>query len=187
MLTNIAYYKQTEQPVSLSYYLAWCAKNKSPMSMQGDELVTIISYCLMPTHFHLLLRQEVENGISAFMGNIQNSYTRYFNSVHERSGHLFQGQYKLVEINSDELLLHVSRYIHLNPTTAKLVSDAQLDQYKYSSYYEISHADSANHIVDTSVIFDKSNLADRNQYIKFVQDNIGYQRHLKSLEKVMLD
>jgi putative transposase len=123
MPTNIAYYRQTEQPVSLSYYLAWCAKNKSPMSLGGDRLITLHSCCLMPTHFHLLVSQNEEHGISKFVGNIQNSYTRYFNSVHDRSGHLFQGQYKIVEITSNEQLLHVSRYIHLNPTTAKIVED----------------------------------------------------------------
>lgn len=67
MLTNIIYYRQTEQPVSLSYYLAWCAKNRSPMSLKGKKLITLLSYCLMPTHFHFLISQNEEHGISEFM------------------------------------------------------------------------------------------------------------------------
>ena len=187
MLTNIAYYRQTEQPVSLSYYLAWCAKNRSPMSLQGTQLITIIAYCLMPTHFHLLVKQEQEKGVSTFMANIQNSYTRYYNSIYDREGHLFQGQYKLVEIDNNDSLLHVSRYIHLNPSTAKLVSAANLDTYEYSSFHEITHHNSANHLANTSVIIDQSNDHDRTNYIDFVKDNIDYQRKLKMIEKLTFD
>ena len=187
MLTNIAYYMQTEQPVSLSYYLAWCAKNKSPMSLQGNKLITVISYCLMPTHFHLLVRQEQESGISKFMANIQNSYTRYFNSTHDRYGHVFQGQYKLVEIDSEEALIHVSRYIHLNPTTARIIIDAKLEEYEYSSFYEVTHPDSANHLANTEMIINKNDTNSRESYIKFTNDNIDYQRKMKMIEKLMLD
>lgn len=186
MLTNIAYYRQTEQPVSLSYYLAWCAKNRSPMSLQGKRLITLHSYCLMPTHFHLLISQNEEGGISEFMGNIQNSYTRYFNSIHDRSGHLFQGQYKLVEITSEEQLLHVSRYIHLNPSTARIIDDNDLEEYEYSSLYELTHTDSPHHLADFSKIVgadDKSIMS----HLKFIKDNADYQRKLKSIEKLLFD
>lgn len=186
MLTNIAYYRQTEQPVSLSYYLAWCAKNKSPMSLRGKRLITLHSYCLMPTHFHLLISQNEDGGISEFMGNIQNSYTRYFNSVHERSGHLFQGQYKIVEVTTDEQLLHVSRYIHLNPATAKLVNDQHLEEYKYSSLYELTHTDAPHQLSDTTKLVQGDNKSIE-LHLKFVKDNADYQRKLKEIERLVFD
>lgn len=172
--------------MSLSYYLAWCAKNRSPMSLQGKRLVTIHSYCLMPTHFHFLLSQNEEGGISEFMGNIQNSYTRYFNSVHDRSGHLLQGQYKLVEITSDEQLLHVSRYIHLNPATAKMIPDPELENYEYSSLYEMTHKDSRYHLADLTRIVD-SDEKSIEAHLKFIKDNADYQRKLKEIEKLLFD
>lgn len=186
MLTNIAYYRQTEQPVSLSYYLTWCAKNKSPMNLGGKRLITLHSYCLMPTHFHLLVSQNEEHGISEFMGNIQNSYTRYFNSTHDRTGHIFQGQYKIVEITSDEQLLHVSRYIHLNPTTAGLIDDKNLEEYEYSSLYELTHKNSSHHLANFAKIVKTDDQSIRT-HLKFIKDNAGYQRQLKQIEKLLFD
>lgn len=186
MLTNIAYYRQTEQPVSLSYYLTWCAKNKSPMSLQGKKLITLHSYCLMPTHFHLLISQNEEKGVSDFMGNIQNSYTRYFNSIHDRSGHLFQGQYKIVEITSEEQLMHVSRYIHLNPTTANMIKENELEDYPYSSLYELTHNNSPHHLADMTRIVNSDQKSIK-AYLKFVKDNADYQRKIKQIEKLLFD
>ncbi|PIV08481.1 hypothetical protein COW38_03465 [Candidatus Collierbacteria bacterium CG17_big_fil_post_rev_8_21_14_2_50_45_7] len=186
MLTNIIYYRQTEQPVSLSYYLAWCAKNRSPMSLKGKKLITLLSYCLMPTHFHFLISQNEEHGISEFMGNIQNSYTRYYNSVHERSGHLFQGQYKIVEITSDEQLLHVSRYIHLNPATARMISDESLEDYEFSSLYELTHKNSPHHLADLTKIVG-SNDKSISTHLKFIKDHADYQRKLKQIKNLLFD
>lgn len=72
----------------------------------------------MPNHFHLLIKQTEQNGISEFVGKFSNSYTKYYNTKHNRVGALLQGQLKAVLIESGEQLIHVSRYIHLNPTSS---------------------------------------------------------------------
>lgn len=156
------------------------------MHLQGSRYITLHSYCLMPTHFHMLVSQEVEGGISKFMGDIQNSYTRYYNSIHGRSGHLFQGQYKLVEINSDASLLHVSRYIHLNPATANLIDDQTLEEYEFSSLYELTHKNSSHHLADFSkiVTLDDQSIS---SHLQFIKDNADYQRKLKDIEKLLFD
>ncbi len=79
-----------------------------------EPIVDIVCFCLMPNHFHLLLRQIEDNGISQFMKKV-GGYSLYFNTKHERVGSLFQGPFRAVHINGDEQLKHVSRYIHLNP------------------------------------------------------------------------
>ena len=75
----------------------------------------ITVFCLMPNHFHLLIKQRQENGISRFMQKIGTGYTNYFNTKYERSGHLFQGKFKAEQMESEAHLLHLPYYIHLNP------------------------------------------------------------------------
>lgn len=80
-----------------------------------EPLVDIVAWCLMPNHFHLLLRQKSDNGITRFMHKLGTGFTMYMNEKHERSGYLFQGPFKSALIDSDSYLLHITRYIHLNP------------------------------------------------------------------------
>ena len=72
-------------------------------------------------HLHLILRQLADNGISKFMANLSDSYVSCFNVKHKRKGPLFQGRFKAITVESDEQLIHLSRYIHLNPYTSYVV------------------------------------------------------------------
>lgn len=78
--------------------------------------VTLIAYCLMPNHFHLLIKQKNSNSIDGFMSSLSTRYSIYFNRRHTRIGSLFQGVYKAVLISTDEQLLQLSRYIHQQAT-----------------------------------------------------------------------
>ena len=77
--------------------------------------VELVSFCLMPNHFHLIIKEVEEGGISSYMQRVLNSYAKYFNKKYEKSGHLFQGPYKAVHISDNRQLVHVSAYIHKNP------------------------------------------------------------------------
>lgn len=79
------------------------------------QKIVLLAYCLKPNHFHLLLRQKPANGIEDFMRSLGTKYVQYFNKRYDRVGPLFQETYKAVLVESDEQLLHLSRYIHLNP------------------------------------------------------------------------
>jgi putative transposase len=90
-------------------------KNGAPY-FKLDEQIELLAYCLMKNHFHILLyMNDSFDSISALLKSISVSYTLYFNLKYKRSGHLFQGTYKARKITTDEYLLHISRYIHLNP------------------------------------------------------------------------
>lgn len=89
-------------------------RHRNPVSVSSPPLVNILCYCLLPNHFHLMLKQLVENGIQEFMHKFMVGYTKYFNTKNERLGHLFQGPFKAVPIEGETQLLHISRYIHLN-------------------------------------------------------------------------
>ena len=97
--------------------------------------IQLLSFCLMPNHFHLLLKQKSSNGIDIFMQSLATRYSMYFNKKYKRVGPLFQGLYKAVLVSSDEQLLHLSRYIHKNPAghSAYILKRNDLSR-SYSSY-----------------------------------------------------
>jgi putative transposase len=115
---------------------------------RGDTLVDIGGFCAMPNHFHLLLHEKMENGISQFMKKLLTSYSMYFNAKNERKGALFEGPFRDKHIDTDSYLNWVFSYIHLNPVKLidndwkeKGISDPVIvknfiDSYKYSSYYD---------------------------------------------------
>lgn len=77
--------------------------------------IELVAYCLMPNHFHFLLHQIEKGSIEKFMRSLLIRYSMYFNKKYDRVGSLFQGPYKSVLIENENYLLHLSRYIHLNP------------------------------------------------------------------------
>lgn len=117
---------------------------------KGKKLVEICAYCLMPNHFHLIVKEVDDNGISRFMQKLTTAYTMYFNKANNRSGSLFQGRFKAQHANEDNYLSYLISYIHLNPITLtdkswkeKGIQDSKwaetfLDNYKYSSYLDYS-------------------------------------------------
>ena len=93
--------------------------------------VTLHAYCLMPNHVHLLARAGA-TPLAKFMQGLQQSYTQWFNRVHEKVGHVFQGRYRAIVCDSDEYLVTLVRYIHLNPVRAGLAPGP--DSYGYSGH-----------------------------------------------------
>ena len=96
--------------------------------------ISIIAYCLMPNHYHFLLRQETDVSISKFINVLFNAYVQAVNRQQNRSGTLFEGRFRHVCIDREEYLVHLCRYIHLNPVKAGLVESPEV--WPYSSYLE---------------------------------------------------
>lgn len=134
--------------------------NRHKFMHLGDE-VKLISYCLMPNHFHLLLYQETADGISKFMRKLATGYVMYFNNRYDRVGGLFQGRYKASLVNSDPYLYHISRYIHTNPK--------DYSNYLYSSYGFFAYPESKPSWVTTEKILDLFD-GSSEEYINFVND-----------------
>lgn len=144
--------------------------------------VSVINYCLMPNHYHFTLKQLSRDGISQFLQRMGTSYTKYFNTKYKRSGRLFEYSYKAISIESDDQLLHLSRYIHLNPVLGGLVKNP--NQYSWSSYNSYFE-ENKNEQCDKIPILSFFSSAD--SYKKFVLDHIDYAKRLKEIEKIIIE
>jgi putative transposase len=122
---------------------------------RSGKIVEIIVFCLMPNHFHLLLKQVEENGISKYMHRLETGYTMYFNKCNDRSGVLLQGTFKCKAITTNPYLLQLSKYIHTNPLhivgkkqTDISIIKKQLCEYPWSSLREYCNIWLKNSTVD---------------------------------------
>ena len=137
--------------------------------------VNIVAFCLMPNHFHFLIQKLSSSNVSKFFSDLCNSHSKYFNTKYDTVGSLYQGRFKAKVVDKDEYLIHVSRYIHLNPVelfgpSKNLINN--LLAYKWSSLqYFLSS--SKNDVVDTKIILDYfSRKNPREDYKKLVVSNI---------------
>ena len=156
----------------------------SRLKSEKNFVVEIIAYCLMPNHFHFLLKQSKENGMSVFVGNVSNSYTRYFNTKYKRTGPLLQGKFKAVRIESEEQLFHLSRYIHLNSFSSCLTKTLdELCKYQYSSLPEYLSPEGENYC-QKEIVLDNFK---KYSYKTFLFDQADYQRRLQEIKFLTLE
>lgn len=133
------YYKQ---PTLKSYEVQPHKEETKPRKL----LVEILAFCLMPNHYHLLLKQKIDGGIIDFMQKLGTGYTMYFNKKYERVGSLFQGRFKAILVNNEAHFIFLPHYIHLNPLDLimpqwreRKIKDYKkaidfLENYRWSSY-----------------------------------------------------
>ncbi|OGD95728.1 hypothetical protein A3F02_00040 [Candidatus Curtissbacteria bacterium RIFCSPHIGHO2_12_FULL_38_9b] len=181
----INFYRFDKPSLRYSKFLALSEEQKPNFLASLDEkTVEVIAFCLMGNHFHFLVKQVKDNGISKFMANFMNSYTKYFNTKYQRVGPLFQGAFKAVHIESDEQLLHLSRYIHLNPVSSFMVKPQELKDYQWSSYPDYTGIADVNFVDSESVMnFFKNPI----KYEEFVLDQADYTKKLTAVEHLTID
>ena len=186
-LLTLSYYRFQNIPVKLSRFKE-LAKNKkeeifSNLNFRKKQLVDIVCFVLMPNHFHFILKQNIDNGISKFISQVTNSYTRYFNTKHQRAGPLFQGIFKSVHIESNEQLIHLSRYIHLNPLVSYVVKEKDFLPYPWSSLPDYLIGQSS--LVDIVSVL--SHFLTPQKYLKFVLDQADYAKKLEKIKHLILE
>ncbi|MCM8804711.1 MAG: transposase [Candidatus Omnitrophica bacterium] len=172
------YYKFEQ---SIKFYVYQNLQDKKKLVLSEGLLVEIVAYCIMPTHIHLILYQKHDFGISNFMEKILKSYALYFNNKYKRKGPLWAGRFLNVLIKTDEQLLHLTRYIHLNPVTAYLVE--RPEDWDFSSYREYI-GNKKNNCICKWNDFLEINVED---YKKFVEERKDYQRELAKIKNLILE
>lgn len=133
----------------------------------GEQLVSIVAYSLLPNHYHLLLKQEVDNGISQFMQRLGTSYTMFFNQEEKRSGGLFQGKFKATHLSGDFVLPTVSAYINLNHKHHRIDPSINLVKSSIFEYLDQELGESICNPVEIQAIIKESD--GLIQYKKFIK------------------
>lgn len=187
MLQILEYYSYLSSLLSYSKFKK-IARYKRESTLQlikkdNIKIVDILAFCVMPNHFHLIVRQVVDGGICRFFGNIQNSYASYFNIKNKREGSLFQGRFKSVRVLDDEQLTHVVRYIHLNPLTSCIVASIDLINYPWSSLPQ--YINGIPGLCETKTVM--QNFSSPKEYLEHILDQADYQRQLKKLKDLIIE
>lgn len=146
----------------------------------SNRLVKIVAYCLNLNHYHLIIGEINDGGISEFMKRIGGGYTWYFNNKHGRSGALFQGVFKSVRVETNEQLLHLSAYVNLNDKVHSPSGfTAGGDRAVKSSWNEYLNPDDPDGFCSREIITDQ--FRGPKQYQKFAYSS------LKEIVKLKID
>lgn len=132
--------------------------------IQATE-ITIIAYCLMPNHYHFLVRQDGEIPAGLLFQRVFNAYTKAINNKYDHTGTLFQGRYRCILLTKTSYLFHLCRYIHANPVKAGLVASPEM--WPYSNYQEWIGSCSGT-LFDNDFV--RTNFGNTNEYVEFVQE-----------------
>lgn len=131
-----------------------------------NRYVELTAFALMPNHFHLLVKEVKKDGIPQYMQRIQNAYTKYFNTKYKKTGHLLQGPYKIVEVEDNRQILHLSAYIHRNCREITEWKDKE-NQYPWSSYQDFIENSRWEDLLKPEIIVGQ--FSNQKEYKKFVE------------------
>lgn len=179
------HYNKDSVTQSLSAYLNNPLLKESKMSnllIPGkNPLIKFLSYCIMPDHYHLVIKVLADNVFSKYISDVENSFTRFFNIKFKRKGPMWQHSVKSVRVKSDSQLLHLTRYVNINSTTSGLVENPA--DWHLSSYRDIIDEDKnilKDYLPEISISSPKG-------YKQFAENHKDYQRKLKLIKKLILE
>ncbi|OIO32278.1 MAG: hypothetical protein COZ49_03020 [Candidatus Yonathbacteria bacterium CG_4_10_14_3_um_filter_47_65] len=167
-----------EEPIGSLYEKSFKKPSLGSPTPKLELLVKIVAYCLNLNHYHFLLKQEKDKGITEFMRRLNGGYTNYFNNRNSRNGVLFQGKFKSIHVNSNEYLLYLSAYINKNYIVHQ-ISDGTTDVVgSRSSWKEYAALPSAwAGICEKNMILEQfKNITAYEKFVDDVVDNISTRR-----------
>lgn len=185
-LELINYYRFERPQLRYSHYSRLTVENRVSYLKtlyKTAPLVDIYAFSLMPNHYHLLLKQLKDNGISTFVSQIQNGFAKFFNLKFDRTGSLWQEMFKAELIETDEQFLHVARYIHINPLTSFIIKNpAELEAYLGTSFIDYMGNRDLPFLSKDMI---RSFFSKNEKLKQFTLDNVDYQRTLQNIKHLL--
>jgi putative transposase len=151
-------------------YLKWSKffiDNKEINEVIKFRSVVVIAFCIMPNHFHIIIKQLNDGGIASYMHRVLGGYSRYYNKKYGTSGHVFQSAYRAVHIENNAQLLYLTAYIHRNP---RVLSEwyKKEEQYEWSSYQDYIGISRHRGLLDLSIILEQFDSKEKyHQFVEF--------------------
>lgn len=163
------------------YNVTWCTESfikKGSFSTKEDKIkeilkkrsIGLISFVVMPNHFHILIKNMENDILSVYMHRVLTAYSKYFNAKYNKKGHVFEGPFKAVHIKNNAQLLHLSAYIHKNPKEIKEWGNSY-DKYPYSSYQDYIGLNRWGNFLSTEIVLKQ--FKDQAKYRDFVIESIA--------------
>lgn len=140
-----------------------------------NRSIELISFILMPNHFHLILCELQEQGLSQYMQRVLNAYTKYFNTKYGRSGHLFQGPFQIVHIKDNNQLLYLSTYIHRNSRELPKWKNKEY-LFPWSSYQDYVGENRWGELLKNQIILDQ--FSSREKYKDFIRASVAKEKEI---------
>jgi len=148
--------------------LGFPVKEKDVRAIIEKRTVSLVSFCLMPNHFHLLLQEKNEGGIASYMQRVSVAHTHYMNTKYSLSGHIFQDRYKAVHVETNHQLLYLSAYIHRNPRELSAWKGKEFE-YPWSSLQDLTEANRWGGLLEADIIAEQFEAGPNSNYADFVR------------------
>lgn len=170
-----------------SYFLSHSRFNVSQDTLEqiiATRRVELSAFAIMPNHFHIFVQEKKEKGISWYLQRIQDGYAKYFNARYKKRGHLFQGTFRAVPVETDEQLLYLSAYIHRNPRALKEWEDRE-HKYPWSSYQDCIGENRWGKLLVPDIFLNQ--FSSKGSYQKFVDTSTAKLQAGKLPTDILLD
>ncbi len=177
----LAYYNNPKNKVNLGMSLINNPDYQPNLLIPVENsYLKFLNFCIMPDHYHLVVKVMADDVLSKYINDVENSFSRFFNLRYNRKGPIWQSRFKAIRIKSNEQLLHVIRYVALNPTTSSLANKPE--DWFFSGYrFLISDP------VYLSKYLTEISISKPLLFKQFVENNLDYQRQLKKIKKLILE
>lgn len=182
--SSLTFYNIGRQVTNFVRHSVFNIRGETIKEIIKNRGVELINFTQMPNHFHLIIRELKEKGISQYMQKVLDAYTKYFNAKYKNSGHLFQGPFQIVHIKDDNQLIYLSAYIHRNPREIKEWTNKEYS-FPWSSYQDCVNKNRWDELLKIGIITDQFSSVEK--YKSFVETSGA--KDLSNLldEKVLFD